>query len=266
MKKCIWCVKTDEGTTFDLEAHILPQSLGSKETFENECDECNQYFGKRLGSRKPSIDIALKETLILSRVMKVGSLIRYNSKEILGRRITKNEIQNIQKSTELFKVDFDEEGANRITPKKAFSYYLQEPKYFTNSLKRGLLKVGFEKAIKEDVLPENFGSFYDQFYDYVRNFVRWDKGNPKLYYFRRKIGIELLNLDFLTAPKVTLYSIENNYLKFEIMGHIFATSLGKSNLTAYEFEQKNKHDNIFELVKVNSFLDIDIFNIVFSGK
>lgn len=49
-RKCIFCGGTKEiGNTFRLEAHAIPESLGNKHIIQNEeCDECNQFFGKTI--------------------------------------------------------------------------------------------------------------------------------------------------------------------------------------------------------------------------
>ncbi len=266
MKRCIWFLLDEEVTTFILKAHILPKSLGSKEIFEEECDICNQFFGRRESPRKPSLDIVLKETLILTKVMKMSSLLRYNAKEVLGRRITKNEIQKLDKSTEFFRIEFSEGFLKSIKPKNAFLIHHNRPQYFTKMLKRGLVKVGIEKAIKDNVLPAKFGDFYDEFYNYIRDFVRWNNGHVRLFYLRRKIGAELAYVDQLSTPKVLLHENEYDFLKYEIMGHIFLLSFGKGNFTLHELHKKYLQDDLFGLVEVRSFLDIDIFNRVFAGR
>jgi len=65
MKKCIWCLKKEDEVSFKKESHIMPQNLGSKEICTDVCDPCNEYFGEKTGRLKPSIDIALKEMLVL---------------------------------------------------------------------------------------------------------------------------------------------------------------------------------------------------------
>lgn len=266
MKRCIWCLKTNEDVTFDKVAHILPQGLGAKEVCEEECDNCNEFFGQREAPRKPSIDIVLKETLILSKYMKLTSILRYQqavgvreTRKIFGKTITKNNIQQIGKSTELFKIKISEKERS-IKPKNAFRHYAHSPRVFTNYLKRGLMKVAFEKAYISDHLHD---SFYSEFYDYIRDFVRWNKGNPKIYYLKRKLGAEMTAIDYLINPRVLLHTTKNNYLKFEILNHLFAISLGNLNLTEHAFLNQYRNDKLFTPVEIRSFLDIDIFNTVF---
>ncbi len=43
---CRFCEKDETKTTFDTEAHAIPELLGNKSIFSNyECDDCNQFFG-----------------------------------------------------------------------------------------------------------------------------------------------------------------------------------------------------------------------------
>lgn len=72
-------------------------------------------------------------------------------------------------------------------------------------------------------------------------------------------------IDFTTNPKVILHGIEDNYLKFEILGHVFGISIGKSNLTEHFFLRNyQKKGSLYKPVEIRNFLDIDIFNRVFN--
>jgi len=147
---------------------------------------------------------------------------------------------------------------------KTFKHHFNNPSILTNRLKRGLFKVAFETAYDEDTLKDNHKPFLDSFYDYVRDFVRWDKGNLKIYYLQRKVGAELMMLDFTTAPKVLMHDIEDGYLKFEILGHTFGISIGKSNFTEHLFiKEYQKQDSLFKPVELRRFLDMDVFNRIY---
>lgn len=269
MKKCLWCLKEDGQTTFIKEAHIIPQKLGSKELCESECDECNEYFGQRESPKKPSIDICIKEALILSKYQEVGSLlsmqIKYGrkiAKEKFGISISKNVIQTLNRDTEFFKLQISE-TKRIIKPKRLFKYHQINPATLTNRLKRGLMKIGIEKYHKSDMLPKEYGTFYTDFYNYIRDYVRYNKGNPKIYYLIRKLGAVVMTVETVTKPRVLLHDIEENYLKFEILGHTFAFSLGNLNLTEHKFLNNYVCDTLFKPVEISTFMDIDIFNRVF---
>ena len=111
-KKCIWCFKKETEVPFDKESHVLPQNLGSKEICIDVCDPCNEYFGEKTGKNEPSIDIALKEMLVLSKYQSIGSIIKLQNqlgkdttKKILGQFIGKNVIQTLNRNTEFFKIE-----------------------------------------------------------------------------------------------------------------------------------------------------------------
>ena len=74
MKKvCIWCQKKEPNASFLRPAHIFPQSLGGKRICKNVCDSCNTYFGSKQ-SLLPSVEIALKEPLNISRIFLLSRL------------------------------------------------------------------------------------------------------------------------------------------------------------------------------------------------
>ena len=68
MKKCIWCNKTEENSSFLKKAHTFPQSLGGKNICENVCDSCNEYFGNAQPN-SPSVEVVLKEILNISKFL-----------------------------------------------------------------------------------------------------------------------------------------------------------------------------------------------------
>lgn len=271
MKKCIWCLKKEGEVPFNKESHILPQNLGSKEICINVCDPCNEYFGEKTGKNEPSIDIALKEMLVLSKYQMLGPIIKIQNqagkefaKNIFGKFIGDNIIQTLNRDTEFFLIE-EKNGKIGFSATNSFKHHFHNPSILTNRLKRGLFKVAFETAYNEDLLSKHFQSFLDSFFDYIRDFVRYNIGDLKIFYLQRKEGAQLMTIDNTANPKVLLYGIEENYLKFEILGHVFGISIGKSNLTEHLFLRNyQKSDALFKPLEVKTFLDIDIFNRVFN--
>ena len=267
MITCIWCNRNSNETSFNLIAHLLPKKLGSKETYKEECDECNKHFGQRISPKHPSIDIALKETFILSRYQQTYALLQYQDKfgkrkfrEIFGKNINSNTSSLIGRETEFFKLDL---GKKRLKTKRSFRHHQISPYVFTNQLRRGLLKVGFAKAHITGILEYYHGGFYSDYYNYIRDYVSKNIGNTKLVYLAKKNGIILTTVDRASNTKVIAHEIENNFLRFEILGHTFAASLGKLNLTEHNFRAKYYDDIQFEPREIMTFMDIDIFNSVF---
>lgn len=248
----------------------MPQNLGSKDICIDVCDPCNEFFGEKTGKYEPSIDIALKEMLVLSKYQKVGSIIslqnkigKENTKNVIGQYIGKNIIQTLNRNTEFFIIE-ERNGKMGFKTTNTFKHHFNNPSILTNRLKRGLFKVGFETAYNEQILQENHKPFLDSFYEYIRDFVRWNKGNLKIFYLQRKVGAELMMLNFTTAPKVLMHEIEEGYLKFEILGHTFGISIGKSNFTEHLFLRKyQKKDSLFKPVELRRFLDMDVFNRIY---
>ena len=271
MKTCIWCLKK-EGVTFEKVSHILPQNLGSKKICRDVCDTCNQYFGEKTGRFDPSIDIALKEMLVLSKYQKIGSILsvqneigKENAKSIFGQSIGNNVIQTLNRNTEFFKIE-ERNGKMGFNTTEIFKYHSENPNILTNRLKRGLFKVAFETAHNEEIFKERYINFYNPFFHYIRDFVRWDKGNLKLFYLQRKVGAEIITIDIAANPRVMLHMIKDNYLKIEILGHVFAFSIGKSNLTEHLFLQEYiKPKSLFHPIDLKSFLNMDIFNQIYKN-
>jgi len=84
MKKCIWCSKTEEQSTFNKRAHTFPQSLGGKNICENVCDSCNEYFGNTQYN-SPAVEVILKEILNISKFLilnQTGGIPKKNEAQI----------------------------------------------------------------------------------------------------------------------------------------------------------------------------------------
>lgn len=86
---CIFCNKSNKLTTFQHDAHLIPQSLGNKKYIQyEECDSCNNRFGR-------TIDNALTEFLNPYRILynlgrKDGLEIRYRSYSSIERKNDQN--------------------------------------------------------------------------------------------------------------------------------------------------------------------------------
>lgn len=87
MKKCIWCLETETKVSFNRLAHIFPQSLGGKRTCDMVCDICNSYFGSKQAANLPSIEIALKEPLNISRTYLLSQPFNRKSPPDLSQNI-----------------------------------------------------------------------------------------------------------------------------------------------------------------------------------
>lgn len=272
MKKCIWCLQQEGIVSFNKISHVLPQSLGSNQICEDVCDTCNEFLGKKTGRLKPSIDIALKELLVLSKYQRIDALLKIqnqlgktNARRMFGQYIDSNIIQTLNRDTEFFVIE-QRDGKMGFRTTKAFDHHCMHPTILTNRLKRGLFKVAFEVAHIEALLKQLNKDFYHSDFHYIRDFVRSDIGNLKLYYLQRKIGAEILTIDIATRPQVLLHELEDNYIRIEVLGHTFAFSIGKANLTEHLLLRKyQKSNSLLQPVLVHSFLDIDIFNRVYSS-
>ncbi|OYU78844.1 MAG: hypothetical protein CFE23_16690 [Flavobacterium sp. BFFFF1] len=148
MKKCIWCSKTELDTTFRKAAHTFPQSLGGKNTCDNVCDSCNHFFGNKT-EKMPSVEIALKEVLNLSKY-----LLLANAGKIKSR----------------FKSEYFDFNIKTMKVKFKMKYQLREnfQSNFARLFRRGIYKVFLEERerLRKDA--------HDSRYDFIREFARYD--------------------------------------------------------------------------------------------
>lgn len=206
LKKCLWCLKTASETTFDKKAHTIPKSLGGQNFNQNVCDECNYYFGNReCHNGNYSIEVALKEAFNLSRRMFLNS---GGSKRKVGD----------------FKSQFFElkerKGKYRLIIKDSFRFTKGFQEELCRAFKRGLLKMYLEE------LNRQTGEGFEDKFNSIRAFSRYNEADIPVYYFHRKMGIILI---FEREPETpTLFFGRMNYLlsnekftEIEFLGHVF---------------------------------------------
>jgi hypothetical protein len=244
-KKCIWCLKTDLETSFNKLAHIFPKSIGGMLSTPHVCDNCNHYFGAKQNPSKPSVEIALKEPLNISRYYvlsqfrkgKVG-LPRFKS-EYFSYNLTKQHVDTLYKYRLIS--DFQ--------------------KRFIRQLKRGLYKVFLEtrSITHADAL--------DSKYDFIRHFARYDLGELPVYYFTPKLKAIFVSEPDALHPQIRFTeSIEGEMSEFGFYGYYFITHylafpvisnylITLENYMKYTLQSK---DRIFEkAIEIKSLSDLD---------
>lgn len=206
-RKCLWCGSNESKVSFEKDAHIIPQSIGGKELSNNECDECNEYFGIH-DSGKPAIDTVFKEAFNLTRYILLDSIIKYHKIDNLPR--FKSTYFKINKKNRNFNV----KPAFRV--KRGFQGIL------CRQFKRGLFKVFLETYHEET--GRGFGSEFD----FIREFVRYNLGDYPIFYFNRRYGAILTAQEFIKHPVLMKLQetdeIMNQFgfYEFEILGHMFS--------------------------------------------
>lgn len=190
---CIWCGKKSPDVSFCNKPHILPQSLGGEEIGLDICDECNRYFGQATQG-KPSIDMVFKEI--------------FNSYRFFCDNLTENSYKNF--SSAFFSYRHKQ---GKIIIKKNF-----RPHIITRLFKRSLYNVFLQKyhSFTSDGNNPKFKM--------IRDFARYDIGNPKVFYAYNNIILEPKNKDN-PSLMMTQKSVDdiNNYgvYRFWFLGHTF---------------------------------------------
>lgn len=244
-KKCIWCLSSEKKESFKTKAHTIPKSLGGQSFNKNVCDNCNSYFGSRV-EYKYSIEEALKEGFNISRRM---MLLSGKPKKKVGGFKSRY-------------FDIRERNGKR-TLKVLPSFRLNESfqKELCHAFKRGLYKLFLEE------LNLQKGLGFDDKYNVIREFSRYNKGDLPVIYFDRSVGIFMSIKREAETPVLLfdrmkyLYSNEK-FVEIEFLGHVFGfpiTDVTKEDFDSYitnSKELKLGHFNSWK--KIDKLIDIDI--------
>ena len=202
-RKCLWCLKEEPNTSFLKKAHTIPKSLGGQNYNPNICDTCNEYFGNR-ENKYFSIEEALKETFIISR-------------QVLLTRGPKRKIGEFK--SKFFEIK-ERNGKKRIVIRKSFSLDKNFQTDICRFFKRGLYKMFFEELNRQ----KNIG--YEEKFNTIRKFARYDGIDLPVFYFYRSYGCILTTNKEAETPILLLdrmkYLYSNElFAEIEFLGHVF---------------------------------------------
>jgi HNH endonuclease len=248
LKHCIWCRRTDQETTFDKEAHTIPQSLGGQDICINVCDVCNHFFGQYYKG-SPSVETIIKETFNITR-------IRLLDEEDIGKNKAVTKF-----SSQYFKVDLKK---HKMELKPAYRLQRGFQEKIGRQIKKGLYKIFLEETERQ-----KFDGHNSQ-YDFIREFCRYDLGDYPVFYFERLHGIIAMAKNWIVRPEFFLepdqqfkYLVrEPSFFEFEFLGHVFGIvtsrhwELAIDNYIKKTTEAKRQFFRKWRLVK--NFNDIDL--------
>ena len=247
MKTCLWCKSDETKTTFQKKAHSIPKSLGGQNFNRTVCDECNHFFGNATSDTRYSIETALKETFCLTR-----------QRFLLGG-VQRKQIGQFKS---IFFDVKDRNGKLRLVVKPSFQFKTEFQRKLCRNFKRGLLKMWLEEFDRQS--EANAG--HDGKYDAIRQFARYDNGNPPILYFERKIGIFLFTKREAETPILMfnrmkyLYQDEK-FAEIEFLGHVFGfpimTCSPADFKTYLENSMKIKEEFFTGAILVDKLTDID---------
>ncbi len=249
MKKCVWCRKTEQQTSFKKLAHTIPKSLGGQDICINVCDVCNAFFGTH-DRGSPSVETIIKETFNISRVRLLDT-----DKQI-GKNKPLAKFSSIYFNVDLKKYKID----------LKISYKLQKgfQERIGRQIKKGLYKIFLEEVERQK------GEGLNPKYDFIREFARFDFSDYPVFYFERINGIVMMAKSWAIRPEFFLdenqqfkYLVrEPSFFEFEFLGHVFGIvtsphwELAVDNYIKKTTEAKKQFFRRWRLVK--SFNDIDL--------
>lgn len=196
--KCIWCGKKEPNVSFSTAPHILPKRLGGTEIVFDVCDECNHYFGTAPKGKfgVPSIDHALKEI--------------FGAFRMFGKNLDSQSYKDYSSTY------FSYRHKDRVIKiKNNFN-----SKNVTRQFKRGLYEIFLQKyhfLTKDGNNPK---------FDFIRNYARYDIGNPHVYYAFNNIilapGIEERKNPILHISDKLIDDMEKyGFFHIWLLGHNF---------------------------------------------
>lgn len=249
MKKCVWCSRTEDKTTFKKLAHTIPQSLGGKKICENVCDDCNLYFGS-YNNQLPPIETVIKETFNISRARFL------ESQNQIGKNKAMPKFSSIY-----FNVDLKKQ---KIEIKPSYRYHKNFQEKISRQLKKGIYKIFLEETERQKQ------NGHESKFDFVREFCRYDLGDYPVFYFERQYGIIVMADAWAKTPELFMdeekqfkYLVnEPSFFEFELFGHVFgiATSrqweLAGDNYIRKSCEAKKEFFKSWKLIK--NFSDVDL--------
>ena len=198
---CIWCLKEEPEITFNIEPHTISRQLGAKMIGFDICDSCNQYFGKVDKNLKfpMSVELAFKEIMNIIRVLLKGL------------------DENTHKRLKSFYFNYFH-SKRTIQIKKHF----KSNPYFISCLTRQFKKGMYEVFLQEYHRETKNG--LDNRFDYLRNFVRYDKGELPIYFLENNVYItekDMDNVSFNFNENVISEIDSYGFYTMILYGHIF---------------------------------------------
>lgn len=235
--QCIWCSKKEPNISFNNEPHILPHSLGGNEIGFDICDDCNHYFGTA-EKGKPNIDLVYKEI--------------FNAYRFFSQNLNQN---SYKKFHSVFFNYYHKKGIIKIN--KNFNSTV-----ITRQFKKSLYNVFLKKY---HAITENGNH---KMFNMVRNFVRYDYGNPKVFYAFNNIiftTADKENPKLIITDKIIDDMMTYGIFSFWFIGHQFYLEIFPTafNTNGIKFLQKEAQKILIPaksnemILELNNIMDID---------
>lgn len=249
MKKCIWCLKSSNETSFNKIAHTIPQSMGGLKVCDNVCDKCNSFFGSH-SNGLPPIETVLKETFNITRARLL------NATGHMGKNKTLPRFSSIY-----FNVNF---GSYKMDLKAAYKYLPNFQEKIGRQLKKGIYKIFLEETERQNK------NGHDSQFNFIREFCLNDQGDYPLFNFKRNAGIIMMSdkwaknpeLFFEKEKKFKYLMSTEHFFEFELLGHVLSIAVHRdwpNFLKDYVIKTSKAKETFFHsLTVVDRFDDIDL--------
>lgn len=193
--KCIWCCKEEPEVSFRTVPHVLPKRLGGMEICVDVCDECNHYFGTATTGR-PCMDHAFKEVFGAFRMF-TSHLGPESYKKFSSAYFSYHHKDHLIK----IKSNFNSQAVTRQFKRSLYEVFLQKYHQVT-------------------------GDGNNPAFAMVRDFARYDIGNPRVFYAFNNIILapddKYMEHPFLPmSQKLIDDMFESGFFNFWLMGHNF---------------------------------------------
>lgn len=193
--KCIWCCKEEPEVSFRTAPHVLPKRLGGMEICVDVCDECNHYFGTATTGR-PCMDHAFKEVFGAFRMF-TSHLGPESYKKFSSAYFSYHHKDHLIK----IKSNFNSQAVTRQFKRSLYEVFLQKYHQVT-------------------------GDGNNPAFAMVRDFARYDIGNPRVFYGFNNIILapddKYMEHPFLPmSQKLIDDMFESGFFNFWLMGHNF---------------------------------------------
>lgn len=244
-KICVWCLKSSIEVPFKRKAHVFPISLGGTAICENVCDNCNNYFGAKQNLSTPSVEIALKEPLNISKYYLLSQF--------------KNSPKLSKFKSEYFDYDFIKQI---LKPKFKYRYLADFQKNFVKQFKRGIYKVFLEQR------SIDCSDAFDDKFNFIREFARYGVGDFPVFYCRPKEKLIFVS-DDVRIPQIrfteSIEEIINQYgfyaywffSHYLVIPTISNYEITKDNYFKYLFKTQIKLSAIDRIIEIKEMPDLD---------
>ncbi|WP_289350101.1 HNH endonuclease [Acinetobacter nosocomialis] len=143
LKKCIFCHKDSNQTSFKKFPHVIPYLLGNNYLLHyEECDECNEYFGR-------TIECELDKYITPHRTL---NRLKNRSGNLICTDLGKNRQFKFDQSKDIYTGDFYEDEITFAENSNIVTFKLKQNKYVPMMVYKALMKISYGLLPREHLI------------------------------------------------------------------------------------------------------------------